>query len=177
MRRRLSNLLRDDEKRFHRSASAFLSRRGAAFHSSSRTFRRSPVLFQLSERAKLSASTTIFSFSTMICSRRAAFAAVSTAFLASYASRWPSIKGSICSTDAASASRSPTPLSSLTWSRNFLTAAYASDGTIAPLLIRAARSATSAASTSNFRTKYDNASSGVFPGYEPTAVSPFDVRT
>jgi len=50
-------------------------------------------------------------------------------------------------------SRSPTPFNSLTCSRSFLTAAYASDGTSAPLLMRAARSATSAARSSNLRTK------------------------
>ena len=43
--------------------------------------------------------------------------------------------------------------------------------------MRAASKAISAASTSNFRTKYVNASSGVLPGYEPTAFSPCDVRT
>ncbi|CAB4533464.1 unannotated protein [freshwater metagenome] len=135
------------------------------------------MVFQLSESARLSASATIFSFSTRICSRRADFAAASAAFLASYASRWPSIKGSICSTDADKASRSPTPFNSLTCSRSFLTAAYASDGTSAPLLIRAASRATSAASSSNFLTKYESASSGVLPGYEPTAFSPEEVRT
>ena len=51
MRLRLSNLLREDEKRFHRSASVFFSNRGAAFHSSSKTLRRSPVDFQLSQIA------------------------------------------------------------------------------------------------------------------------------
>ena len=63
VRRRLSNLLRDDEKRFQRSVSVFLSRRGADFHSSSSAFRRSPVTFQLVESARASASATIFSFS------------------------------------------------------------------------------------------------------------------
>ena len=114
VRRRLSNLFRAAEKRFQRSASAFLSRRGALFHSSRRVFKRSPVAFQFSESANDSASTTIFSFSTRTCSRRAAFNSASACFFASNFSRWPSINGSICSTDAARASRSPTPLSSRT---------------------------------------------------------------
>ena len=61
MRRRLSNLLRDDEKRFHSSVSVVLSRRGAAFHSSKRTLSRSLVDFQLSDSASDSASATNFS--------------------------------------------------------------------------------------------------------------------
>ena len=87
------------------------------------------------------------------------------------------MRGSICSTDEAKASKSPTPFNSVTCSRSFFTAAYASDGTIAPLLIRAASNATSAAKTSNFRTKYANASSELLPGYEPTAFSPCGVLT
>ncbi|CAB4885060.1 unannotated protein [freshwater metagenome] len=82
-RRRLSNLFREAEKRFQKSASAFFSKRGAAFHSSRRTLRRSPVAFQESESASDSASATIFSFSTSICSRRAALACASAAFFAS----------------------------------------------------------------------------------------------
>ena len=120
--RRLSNLLRDAEKRFQSSPSTFLSSRGADFHSSSSVFRRSPVTFQFSESARDSASATIFSFSTKTCSRRAAFAAASATFFASYASRWPSMSGSICSTETASAARSPTPFNSRTCWRNFLTA-------------------------------------------------------
>ena len=94
-RRRLSNLLREDEKRFQRSASAFLSNRGAAFHSSRSVFKRSPVAFQLSESARDSASAMIFSFASMIPVRRSAFAAASAAFLASCAARPPSISGRI----------------------------------------------------------------------------------
>ena len=51
------------------------------------------------------------------------------------------------------------------------------DGTMAPLLMRAASSATSEATASNLRTKYASASSGLFPGYEPTGFSPDGVRT
>ncbi|CAB4939030.1 unannotated protein [freshwater metagenome] len=152
-RRRLSNLLREDEKRFQRSASAFLSKRGAAFHSSRSVFKRSPVAFQLSESARDSASAMIFSFASIIPVRRSAFAAASAAFFASCAARPPSISGRIWSTEFASALKSPTPLRFSTCLRNLSTACIASEGTIAPLFTRAARRTTSDASTSNLRTK------------------------
>ena len=43
--------------------------------------------------------------------------------------------------------------------------------------MRAARSAISDATASNFLTKYASASSALFPGYEPTALSPVEVFT
>ena len=153
VRRRLSNLCREEEKRFHRSASIFFSNRGAAFHSSRSTLRRSPVTFQLSESASDSASTTIFSLTRTASAFFAALRAASSAFLASYAPRVSSMSGEIRSTETARAARSPTPLSSLTWWRKRLTAIAASEGTMAPLRTRAARSATSDAAASNFLTK------------------------
>ena len=83
VRRRLSNLFREDEKRFQRSVSVFLSNRGADFHSSSSAFRRSPVTFQLVESLSDSASATIFSFSINTCAKRSALTISSAAFLAS----------------------------------------------------------------------------------------------
>ncbi|CAB4671946.1 unannotated protein [freshwater metagenome] len=175
--RRLSNLFREVEKRFQRSASAFLSRRGAFFHSSKSVFNLSLVSFQFSDSACISASATNFSLMAAPSARLTALAAASAALRASKILLCSSISIGICSTDNFNAARFPTPFRFSTCWRSLVTAAPASDGTIAPLLIRAARSATSEARASNFLTKYASASSGVFPGYEPTAFSPSPVIT
>ena len=110
VRRLLSNLFRAPEKRFHSSPSVFLSSRGAAFHSSSKVLRRSPVAFQLVESTRDSASATRACFAATVAARFAALASDSAAFFASYAGRCSSIKGGICSREDRSASKFPTPL-------------------------------------------------------------------
>ena len=64
--RRLANMVRADDMRFHRAASAVRSPCGAAFHSSSSSFSRSPLDFQcVASAAICSASVTIRSLTSI----------------------------------------------------------------------------------------------------------------
>ena len=105
--RRLVNALRAADSRFHSAASTARSACGAAFHSSSSSRIRSPLLFQwVASAAICSASATIRSLISLACTR-----ACSRAALAS-SRRWPtsSVRRS---RRARSPSRSPSALASV----------------------------------------------------------------
>ncbi len=143
--RRLVNALRAADSRFHSTASAARSACGAAFHSSSSSRIRSPLLFQcVASAAICSASATIRSLICLACTR-----ACSRAALAS-SRRWPTSSVSR-SRRPRSPSRSPSAFASLMDWISRWTAAAAWAGAMSVAAIRCSSSTTSVSSASYLR--------------------------
>ena len=137
--------LRAADSRFHSVASAARSVCGAAFHSSSSSRIRSPLLFQwVASAAICSASATIRSLASLACTR-----ACSRTALAS-SRRW-STSSVRRSNRVRSPSRSPSALASLMVPSNRWTVAAAWAGARSVALIRCSSSTTSVSSASYLR--------------------------
>jgi hypothetical protein len=143
--RRLVNALRAADNRFHSTASAARSACGAAFHSSSSSRIRSPLLFQcVASAAICSASATMRSLISLACTRACSRAALTSS------RRWPTSSVSR-SSRARKPSRSPSALASVMLPIRRWTVAAAWAGAMSVALIRCSSRTTSVSSASYLR--------------------------
>ena len=159
------------DSRFHSAASTARSACGAAFHSSSSSRIRSPLLFQcVASAAMCSASSTIRSLMSRAPRRACSRAALTSSRLC------PTTPVSL-SSRSHSPSRSPRALASTMVLRSRSTVAWACAGDRSVDASRCSSSETSVSSDSYFRRKKASASSGLPACHEPITRSPSAVRT
>ena len=144
--RRRVYAVRAPENRCHSSSSSFLSSRGSAFHSSSRSRRRLTPLRQ-------SLPCEIFSASATISCLRVCDSSVRRARSSRRLLRCTPISGPRASSRALRPTMSPTALGSTSWAATFLIDSVASSGLSAPDRTRCSSSWTSNSSASKRRVK------------------------